>query len=64
MDINRRPFMNNQVTIRMTGDLLRRVDRLAEDAIQTRGAWVRSAVVDRVRSEERLLESRTQRATP
>ncbi len=64
MDIDRRPFMNNQVTIRMTGDLLRRVDRLAEDAIQTRGAWVRSAVVDRVRSEERLLESRTQRATP
>ena len=47
-----RLLFNEQVTIRMPNVLLNRVDSLAQNAIQTRGAWLRTAVLDRVRKEE------------
>ncbi len=47
-----KPIFNYQITARFTGDLVNRVDRLAEDRLMTRGAWVRSAVLDAVRKEE------------
>ena len=46
-------FMNEQVTVRMPNDLLSRVDRLAENEYQTRGAWMRAAIAEKVRKEER-----------
>lgn len=49
-----RLFMNDQVTIRMPLDLRNRADRLATDAFQTRGAWMRSAVLEKVRRDEKL----------
>ena len=47
-----KPIFNHQVTARFPNDLVDRVDRLAEDRLMTRGAWVRSAVLDAVRKEE------------
>ena len=47
-----RRFMNEQVTVRMPNNLLSRVDRLAESGYQKRGAWMRSAVLERVRGED------------
>ena len=50
-----RRFMNEQVTVRMPNNLLSRVDRLAESGYQTRGAWMRSAVLEKARREERMI---------
>ena len=52
MTIEQRQFFNEQVTIRMPNDLVGRVDSLARHDHQTRGAWLRTAVLDRVRKEE------------
>ena len=52
MTIEQRQFFNEQVTIRMPNVLLNRVDSLARHDHQTRGAWLRTAVLDRVRKEE------------
>ena len=54
-----RLLFNEQVTIRMPNVLLNRVDSLAQNAIQTRGAWLRTAVLDKVRDEERIMSQRT-----
>ena len=50
--------MNHQVTVRLTSDLLERVDLLCDDAVQTRGSWIRTAVLEKVRKEEQLMEQR------
>ncbi len=52
MNTEQRQFFNEQVTIRMPNVLLNRVDSLAKHDHQTRGAWLRTAVLDRVRKEE------------
>ena len=52
MNIEQRMVFNEQVTIRMPNDLVGRIDSLARHDHQTRGAWLRKAVLDRVRKEE------------
>jgi len=63
MTTKTRGFMNNQVTVRFTGDLLDRVDRLADDAITSRGSWIRTAVLEKLRNEEQLYFQRSQTTT-
>ena len=45
MPTEQRLLFNEQVTIRMPNVLLNRVDSLAQNAIQTRGAWLRTATL-------------------
>ena len=44
--------MNHQVTVRMTSDLLERVDRLSSNDLLARGSWIRTAILEKVRKEE------------
>ncbi len=51
--------MNHQVTVRLTSDLLERVDRLSSNDLLPRGSWIRTAILEKVRREEQLMrESR------
>ncbi len=52
MTVNNRGFMTEQVTVRLTNDLLDRVDLLASDALHARGSWIRTAILEKVRKEE------------
>ena len=47
-----KPIYSNQVTARLTNDLLDRVDMLAENKMIPRGAWIRNAILKCVREEE------------
>lgn len=48
----RRPIMNEQVTIRLTNDLLARVDAIANSELLPRGCKIRSWVQKCVKDEE------------
>ena len=52
MTVNNRGFMTEQVTVRLTNDLLDRVDLLASDTLHVRGSWIRTAILEKVRKEE------------
>ena len=54
MTPRQKQFFNEQVTVRMPNNLLSRVDRLADYGFQTRGAWMRSAILEKVRNEEQF----------
>ena len=49
----RRPIMNEQVTVRLTNDLLARVDAIANSELLPRGCKIRSWVQKCVRDEEK-----------
>ena len=55
MTTEQRLVFNEQVTVRMPNDLVERVDSLAHHEMQTRGAWLRTAILEKVRSEERMI---------
>ena len=48
----RRPIMNEQCTVRITTDLLARVDAIANSELVPRGCKIRQWVVKAVRDEE------------
>jgi len=50
----RKPVMNEQVTIRLTNDLLARVDAIANAELLPRGCKIRSWVQKCVRDEESI----------
>jgi len=47
-----KPIYSNQVTARLTNDLLDRVDILAESIMVSRGALIRHAILNFVREQE------------
>lgn len=47
-----RPIMNEQCTVRITTDLLARVDRLANEKLLARGAVIRHWISKCVKDEE------------
>ena len=50
----RRPIMNEQVTIRLTNDLLARVDAIANSELLPRGCKIRQWVLKSVRDQEKI----------
>lgn len=61
MTTEQRLVFNEQITVRMPNVLLNRVDSLAKHDHQTRGAWLRTAILEKVRSEERMLREEDKR---
>jgi predicted DNA-binding protein len=45
-------MLNYQVTSRMPKDLVDRIDRICQNTLQARGAWIRQTIVEKVREEE------------
>ena len=43
---------NIQITARLTNDLVERLDRIADEKIMTRGALMRTMILEQVRAEE------------
>ena len=43
---------NIQVTARLTNDLAERLDRIADEKMMTRGALMRTMILEKVREEE------------
>ena len=50
----RRPIMNEQVTMRLTNDLLARVDAIANSEQFPRGCKIRQWVLKSVRAQEKI----------
>tara|TARA_R110002095_G_scaffold1141_3_gene5418 strand:- start:1359 stop:1577 length:219 start_codon:yes stop_codon:yes gene_type:complete len=61
MTTEQRLVFNEQVTVRMPNDLVERIDSLARHDHQTRGAWLRTAILEKVRSEERMIREEHKR---
>ena len=43
---------NIQITARLTNDLVERLDRIADEKMRTRGALMRTMILEQVRAEE------------
>lgn len=48
---------NQQITARLTSDLIRRLDTIADEKMMTRGALMRTMILEKVREEERALKN-------
>ncbi len=52
MPRDEREIYNYQVTSKIPSDLVRRVDKICSQKLQSRGGWIRQMIVEKVRELE------------